>query len=149
MGGAQENINAWGSYDLAPDQALLVEVTPADARYWSLHAGNFWWESLDYANRHTSINGHQAVIDGDGTFRAVVAHDDPGVPNWIDTMGHTKGPLLFRWVVADHGPQARTAVLPFAEIRQHLPAETPTVTAAERAAIIEARRRGVQRRFAT
>ena len=89
------------------------------------------------------------MIDDDGVFRAVVAHQDPGVPNWIDTMGHTKGPLLFRWVVADHGPQATTTVVPFAAIRQHLPAGTPTVTVAERAATIEARRRAVQRRFAS
>ena len=149
MGGAQENINAWGHYDLAPDEALIVEATPAEARYWSLHAGNFWWESLDYATRHTSINDHQAVIDEDGVFRAVVAHQDPGVPNWLDTLGHTKGPLLFRWVVADHGPQATTTVVPFAEIREHLPASTPTVTTDQRATTIEARRRAVQRRFAS
>ncbi len=147
MGGAQENINAWGHYDLGPDEALIVEATPPAARYWSLHAGNFWWESLDYATRHTSINDHQAVVDDDGVFRAVVAHHDPGVPNWIDTMGHTKGPLLFRWVVADHGPAATTRVVPFAEIGDHLPPATPTISAAQRAEIIERRRRAVQRRF--
>lgn len=149
MGGAQENINAWGHYVLGPDEALIVEAVPAIADYWSLHAGNFWWESIDYATRHSSLNHHQAVIDDDGTFRAVVAHQDPGVPNWIDTMGHTKGPLLFRWVVADHGPATQTKVVPFAEIRRHLPASTGTVTAQERAATIAKRRRAVQRRFAS
>ena len=80
-------------------------------------------------------------------FRAVVAHHDPGVPNWIDTLGHTKGPLLFRWVVADHGPAATTSVVPFGEIRDHLPTTTPTVSAAERAEVVRRRRRAVQRRF--
>jgi hypothetical protein len=149
MGGAQENINAWGHFDLAPEEALIVEATPAEARYWSLHAGNFWWESLDYASRHTSLNDHQAVLDDDGVFRAVVAHRDPGVPNWLDTMGHTKGPLLFRWVVADHGPATVTKVVPFDDIRAHLPASTPNVDPKERASMIERRRRSVQRRFAT
>jgi hypothetical protein len=148
MGGAQENINAWGHYELGPDEALIVEAIPADARYWSLHIGNFWWESLDYASRHTSLNYHQAVLDDDGAFRAVVAHRDPGVPNWLDTMGHTKGPLLFRWVVADHGPAAKTQIVPFDQIRDHLPAGTPTVTPDERAETIRRRRRGAQRRFA-
>jgi hypothetical protein len=147
MGGAQENINGWGHYDLGPDECLVVQTTPAEAHYWSLHAGNFWWESLDYATRHTSINDSQAVLDDDGDFRAVVAHADPGVPNWIDTMGHTKGPLLFRWVVADHGPAATTTVVPFAEVRDHLPATTPTVTSEQRAEVIARRRRAVQRRF--
>jgi hypothetical protein len=148
MGGAQENINAWGHYDLGPDDALIVETTPVEARYWSLHIGNFWWESLDYASRHTSLNHHQAVLDDDGRFRAVVAHHDPGVPNWLDTMGHTRGPLLFRWVVAEQGPAAETRVVPFDKIRDHLPAGTPSVSAAERAETIRRRRRGVQRRFA-
>lgn len=149
MGGAQENINGWGHYDLGPDEAMIVEATPSPAVYWSLHIGNFWWESLDYAARHTSLNDSQAVLDDDGVFRAVVAHEDPGVPNWLDTMGHTKGPLLFRWVVADHGPAATTKVVPFSEIRDHLPASTGTVTPDERVEVIKARRRAVQRRFAS
>ena len=149
MGGAQENINAWGHYDLGPDEAMIVEAVPSLAVYWSLHIGNFWWESLDYAARHTSLNAHQAVIDDDGVFRAVVAHQDPGVPNWLDTMGHTKGPLLFRWVVAEHGPETVTRVVPFDEIHNYLPASTATVTPDERAAVIKGRRRAVQRRFAS
>jgi len=149
MGAAQENINAWGHYDLGPDEALIVETTPAEAVYWSLHIGNFWWESLDYATRHTSLNHHQAVLDDDGDFRAVVAHHDPGVPNWLDTMGHTQGPLLFRWVVADHGPATRTRVVPFDQVRDHLPPTTATVTPEARAEVIRHRRRAVQRRFAT
>ncbi len=123
-------------------------MTPPEARYWSLHAGNFWWESLDYASRHTSLNHHQATLDDDGVFRAVVAHQDPGVPNWLDTLGHTRGPLLFRWVVADHGPATTTTVVPFDEIREHLPASTGTVTPEQRAETIRRRRRGAQRRFA-
>lgn len=148
MGGAQENINAWGHYDLGPDEALIVEVKPAPAVYWSLHAGNFFWESLDYAARHTSLNNHQAVLDDDGVFRAVIAHRDPGVPNWIDTLGHTRGPLLFRWVVAEHGPAAKTRIVRFDQIREHLPASTASVSPEQRAEIIARRRRAVQRRFA-
>ena len=37
------------------------------------------------------LNGHQAVLD-DGVFRAVVAHRDPGVANWLDTAGNRRGP---------------------------------------------------------
>ena len=128
---------------------IQERIAPVEARYWSLHIGNFWWESLDYASRHTSLNHHQAVLDADGVFRAVVAHRDPGVPNWLDTMGHTKGPLLFRWVVAEYGPEAKTKVVPFDQIRGRLPPGTATVGPEERAEIIRRRRRGVQRRFAS
>jgi hypothetical protein len=56
--------------------------------------------------------------------------------------------LLFRWVVADHGPEATTSIVPLADVRQHLPASTATITPAQRAATIEARRLHVQRRIA-
>ena len=55
--------------------------TRARAKYWSIDLCNFWLESLDYANHQSSLNGHQAVVDPDGVFRADVTHDDPGVPN--------------------------------------------------------------------
>ena len=51
---------------------------PPDALYWSVSLGNYWWETIDYANRQSSLNGHQAVLDADGVFRAVVAHARPG-----------------------------------------------------------------------
>jgi len=146
-GGAEENINAWGHFDLAPGEALIVEVAPAPAHYWSLHLGNFWWESLDYAGRQTSLNGRQAVLDADGKFRAVLAAADPGVPNWLDTMGHLTGPMLFRWVVCDEAPDPVCTVVPAADVRAHLPASTPTVTPADRAATIARRRAHVLRRF--
>ena len=60
--------------------------------------GNHWWETIDYANHQSSLNGFQAVIDDDGFFRAVVAGRDPGVTNWLDTAGHRQGPMIFRWL---------------------------------------------------
>ncbi len=85
IGGAAENVTVWGSWALGDDEALLVEVTPPDALYWSISLGNHWWETIDYANHQSSLNGHQAVLDDDGAFRAVVAGRDPGVANWLDT----------------------------------------------------------------
>lgn len=148
-GGDRDNIMAHGHYDIKPGQALLIEVEPAKARYWSLMLANPWRESLDYAIRQTSLNDHQAVLDSDGWFRAVVAHTDPGVPNWLDTMGHTSGVPVFRWVLAGRAPQAQVTVIAHAAIRDHLPAGTPTVPPAQRAAVIARRRAQVARRFAT
>jgi hypothetical protein len=147
MGGAEENLNAWGHFDLAPDEALIIEVRPANAHYWSLHLGNFWWESLDYADHLTSLNGHQAVLDEDGLFRAVIAHRDPGVANWLDTMGHQTGPMLFRWVISESAPDAVCTVVPHDRIGDHVPASTPRVSRDERAATIARRRAHVLRRF--
>jgi hypothetical protein len=147
LGGAQENLNAWGHFDLQPDEALIIECTPAQAQYWSVHLGNFWWESLDYATRHTSLNGYQCVLDGDGKLRVVVSPVDPGVPNWLDTCGHLVGPMLFRWVVCEEGPDVTCTVVKAADVRSHLPQDTATVTPAERSRTLARRAAHVHRRM--
>jgi len=148
MGAAAENVSVWGSFDLADDEVLLIEVTPPDALYWSVSLGTYWWETIDYANHQSSLNGHQAVVDDDGVFRAVVSHADPGVANWLDTAGHGQGPMIFRWLRADGAPVPTTAVVPLAGLRTVLPPGTARVGPDARRAAIEARRAGVRKRFA-
>jgi hypothetical protein len=137
-----------GYFRLADDETLLVEVTPPAARYWSLHLGNYWMESLDFANYQSSLNGHQAVIDSDGVFRAVISSRDPGIPNWLDPAGHSEGTMIYRWNQADQAPIPATRVVPFESIRKALPADTPEVTPDQRLATIERRRIHVRRRYA-
>ncbi len=147
MGAAAENVSVWGSWELADDQALVIEVTPPPALYWSVSLGNHWWETIDYANRQSSLNGHQATIGDDGVFRAVVAHSDPGVANWLDTAGHRLGPVIFRWLRARGAPVPRTRVVALSELAAALPAGTVRVDAAQRRAVIARRRAAVRRRF--
>jgi hypothetical protein len=137
-----------GYFRLADGEALLVEVAPPRAKYWSLHLGNHWMESLDYANFQTSLNGHQARLDADGVFRAVVAGEDPGVPNWLDTAGRCEGTMIYRWNQADAAPIPAARVVALSDLRSLLPAETPRVSASERSAAIERRREHFRRRLA-
>ena len=44
------------------------------------------------------------MIDDDGVLRVVVAHDDPGVANWLDTAGHSAGPVILRCVRTESAP---------------------------------------------
>ncbi len=148
IGGQSHQASGIGYFALAEDEALLIEVLPPQAHYWSLHLGNYWMESLDYANYKTSINGHQAVLDADGVFRAVIAARDPGVPNWLDSAGHREGTMIYRWNLADGAPIPETRLVKWSALRELLPADTPEVGPAQRAAEIEARRRGVVRRMA-
>ncbi len=63
-----------------------------------------------------TINGGQCVYEDDGSWRIVVAHRDPGTPNWLSTAGHREGRLWFRWFLAESLPERpRTEVV-------HLPA---------------------------
>jgi len=148
MGGAEENVTVWGSWELDADDALVIEVAPPDALYWSVTLGNYWWETLDYANHQSSLNGAQAVLDADGVFRAIVAHRDPGVANWLDTVGHRQGPMIFRWLRAADAPVPATRVVPLADLDAVLPADTVRVHPESRRQTIAARRAGVRRRFA-
>jgi hypothetical protein len=146
MGAAAENVSTWGSWSLGEDEALLIEVTPPPAVYWSVSLGNYWWESIDYANRQSSLNGHQARLDPDGVFRAVVAHEDPGLANWLDTAGNHHGAMIFRWLRAEAAPVPEVRVLPFADLMDALP-RSVRVGAEERRQVLDARRTAVERRF--
>jgi Protein of unknown function (DUF1214) len=147
IGGAAENVTVWGSWELADDDALVIEVTPPEALYWSVAVGNYWWESLDFAHRQTSLNGHQAVVDPDGVFRAVLCGRDPGLANWLDTAGNARGPMIFRWLRADGAPVPTTRVVRIAALDDALPAGTARVDPATRQRVLQARRDAVQRRY--
>ena len=147
MGAAAENRPVIGAWKLGPDEALVVEVTPPVGLYWSLSIGNVWWETIDYAEHITSLNGHQAVLGDDGVFRAVVAHRDPGVANWLDTAGHTEGPMILRCVRTESAPVPATRVVRFDDLASALPSSTVRVTPEQRAREVADRRAAVARRF--
>jgi hypothetical protein len=146
IGGATDNVTVWGSWDLADDEAMIVEVTPPPALYWSMSFGNLWWETIDYAAHQSSLNGHQAVLD-DGVFRAVVAHHDPGVANWLDIADSRRGAAMVRWIRADEAPVPTTTVVKFADLDSLLPPSTPRITPEGRQRIMAARRAGIRKRF--
>ncbi len=96
-GGLATQYSSAGHFDLAPDQALVITLPVTDAPYLGFQLGSLWYISLDYINHQTSLNGTQAQADPDGKIRIVVADRNPGVTNWVETTGHRKGFLQFRW----------------------------------------------------
>ncbi len=146
--GINRNVYAGGHFVLGPDEALIVEVRPPPrCRYWGIQLGSFWMEPIDFASHQSSLNGHQAVLDPDGVFRAVVSAQDPGVANWLDTAGHPEGAMLIRWLECDEGPRPTAKKVAFDEVQKALPESTVRVTAAQRAEILERRRAHVARRY--
>ena len=148
MGAAAENRPVIGRWELDPDEALIVEVEPPEGIYWSFSIGNPWWETIHYGRHQSSLNAHQAVVDSDGLVRVVLCARDPGVANWLDTAGHSNGPIILRCVRTETAPTPTTRVVPFDDIPAELPADTTMVTAEERQSILAARRRAVRERFA-
>ena len=104
--GGDPNITYYHSHwALAPDEALLIEATPPECEHWNFQLNNYWMESLDYRHFTIHTNKHHAHYEADGSVRLIVAHEDPGLPNWLDTAGHTSGTMCFRWVRAAEPPQ--------------------------------------------
>jgi hypothetical protein len=134
-------------FDFGPDEALILETDlPQRHRYWNVQLNDAHFNTIDYVDRQSSLNGHQAHIDGDGRFRAVIAHRDPGVPNWLDTAGFNRGTAIGRWYDCSSHPVPTLMRVPLADLHRHLPPTTPTVSAARRAATLSERRLGAQLR---
>jgi hypothetical protein len=144
--GAGGQAYGMGNFHCEPGQAVIVEFEPPPCHYWGLSLANWWWECIEYASRQSSLNDAQAALDSDGRLRAVIAHADPGVPNWLDPAGNERGSLTARFVRADLTPEVRLRAVPAAELRSFLPADTPQVAPAERAAALARRRHAVLRR---
>ena len=136
-----------GLIDINDDEALIYETdVPRHCRYWNIVTNDSLWNTVDYTNRQSSLNGHTARIDKDGKFRAVVSAADPGVPNWLDTAGFKQGSLFGRWLQCDNTPTPTVTRVKLSEVRKYLPVDTPVVSAEARDAIIRLRRKGVQLR---
>jgi hypothetical protein len=146
--GAQPVQVYWqGVYQFAADEALILETElPKKNRYWNVQVNDELWNAVEFIHRQSSLNGHQARLDADGRFRAVISLQDPGVPNWLDTGGYLQGMLIGRWYAADSTPMPTLKRVPFAELRKHLPKDTPSITATQRAEALRARRVGGQLR---
>ena len=106
---------AAGWWELAPDQAAILDFTPPKCRYWSFTLSNYWGQSLEYVRHRTHLNARSAASRADGSVCIAVAHRDPGLAdaNWLDTAGHASGVWQFRWLGAEGEveiPQPRIAV---------------------------------------
>ncbi len=99
---------AW--FELGPEEALQVDLDPPRCDYWMIALHNFWTETLDYRYHPVARNSGNAKLEADGSARFVIAHRDPGHPNWLDTAGHAHGIVGVRWVgegVENRVPRAR------------------------------------------
>jgi hypothetical protein len=145
--GASGQAYGMGNFQCGRDEAVIVEFRPPRCHHWGVSLANWYWECIEYASRQCSLNGAQASLDGDGVFRAVIAHEDPGVPNWLDPAGNQRGTIIVRFVHADAVPEVRFRRVPLEGIRSALPRATPRVDPATRAAILQRRRHAVIRRY--
>jgi hypothetical protein len=132
-------------YELADDEALIIESPVPDVcPYRSIILTNEIYETTDWYNNHSSLNGAQSAQDGDGLLRFVVSAQDPGVKNWLDTAGYPTGIVQGRWTDCSSQPIPSARKVKLVEVRASLPADTAMVTGEDRDAIIRERRAAYQ-----
>ncbi|MFP6655998.1 MAG: DUF1214 domain-containing protein [Myxococcota bacterium] len=93
-----DNLYMIGSYQLADDEALVVEVMPPKVRYWNFTLSTRWHEIINYLHRPTSRTLEDVTYEADGSVQFLISHTDPGHPNWLDTSGYAFGFMTFRWI---------------------------------------------------
>ena len=133
-------------WSLKPDEALIVEMDWHDG-LWLFGMGGVFVESMDYLYRQVSYSPARTKVDSDNVVRLVIAHQDPGVHNWLDTQGFSDGNLGYRNLMSQNPATFRTKLVRHAELMQHLPADTAMVTKEERIQQLQDRYHAIKLRF--
>jgi hypothetical protein len=89
-----------GYWEVAADEALVIDTPVPECEVWNFQLNNYWMESLDYRHHTICINKHSARYDANGGVTLILSAHNPGKPNWLDTAGHRNGTMCWRWVGA-------------------------------------------------
>jgi hypothetical protein len=92
---------------LGPDDALVMRARWPECRCANVSLWNRQLQTFDYLRHPVSLNRAQAVPDADdlGAVTVVLAHRNPGVPNWLATEGRPFGLVFWRFMLPE-GPIA-------------------------------------------
>ena len=88
-------------YLLGPDSALVITARFPECKFANVCLWNRYIQSFDYNNGRISLNRKQTQFEADGSYRIVIAHEDPGVPNWIQTEGRAFGMVYWRFLLPE------------------------------------------------
>ena len=142
-----------GNFRVGSDEALVVTLDSAGARYVGFDLTDPWLVSRDHIGGTGSLNNHQVQANADGTFTYLVAPEDPGFANWVDTGGLHEGKLLIRWQVLPASAKADGAVrevklVKVADLKASLPVGFKVVSPVQRQALRAARAKDYAHRYA-
>lgn len=152
-GGALRNqVYVGGHFQLADDEAFVIDVHDGGAAYFTVPISNVWGTTMGIRDRTGSLNKAQSEPNADGSWTYVISNADPEVHNWVDPCGLTEGILTLR--MAEFPGQRPTddlsasgQVVKLADLASVLPDGTREVGAAERSAQLAARTAAYDRRL--
>ena len=151
VGAMRSQVYVMGRFDLAEDEAFVVDVSDGGAEYFTVPLSNIWGTTLDIVDRTGSLNKAQSAANDDGTYTYVISPVDPGVTNWIDSDALREGILTLRMAeFGEAGPRedlgARGRVVKLDRLDAEVP-HLPRVNSAQRAAQLADRRTSYLRRL--
>jgi len=107
--GTPDQTYALGRYRLDADEALVMDVRVPACTYASATLWNRFGQTIDARVHRSTINHTEMTTRADGRARVVVAHRDPGVPDWLDAGGRTQGTVFWRFLLAETEPESITS----------------------------------------
>jgi len=150
-GGLLTQLSCAGRFWIGDDEAFVITTDPVDATYFSIVGYDMWGRTLEYRDHQTSLNNAMMAPDIDGRFTFVISGRDPGVHNWLDTMGLHELHAGFRWQgiapTQTKTPAVDAQLVKFSELDAVLPRGVSSVTAKQRAKQLLDRQRAYDRRF--
>ncbi|WP_304118842.1 DUF1214 domain-containing protein [Mycolicibacterium bacteremicum] len=132
-------------WQIGPEQALIIEFDAHDG-LWMLTNMGVFFNSMDYRYRPVSYTPSRTAVDADGRIRLVLAHRDPGVANWLDTQGFSRGNLTYRHMLDGVPAALDTRLVDYDRLAAELPAGTAMMSPTERLAAMRQRRAAIARR---
>lgn len=140
-----------GSFELSENEAIVLEGQPPDCLVWGISLCDQFFQSIDYEARQSSLNEQQAQLQN-GRFIGVIAHQDPGVANWLDPAGHSRGIIALRYVLTEEVPPLSYRRIPLSQLQQTLEAlescDLPgSISTGQRSESLRQRRLAYQQRY--
>jgi hypothetical protein len=151
VGAMRNQVYVMGRFELAADEAFVVDVSDGGAEYFTVPLSNIWGTTLGIVDRTGSLNKAQSVANGDGSYTYVISPSDPGVVNWIDSDGLHEAILTLRMAeFGEAGPRedlgAHGRVVKLDRLDTEVP-DLPRVTPEQRKAELADRRAAYLRRL--
>ena len=105
-----DNLYMIGTFGLAEEETLLLEIEPPDTRYWNVTLENIWHECIEPRRRHSSVTNKGVTADANGKVRIAIGAKDFGHGHWLDTGGHHRGFVVLRWLDNPVAPNVAVSV---------------------------------------
>lgn len=135
-------VTSLGNFSLEPGQALVLKVPELESAYHGLQLTNEWGQNDAFASATGSLNNTQIFQGDDGYTYYILSSENPGYANWVNIGDLTNGGVILRWQDVTGtitNPNIETTVVPISDVKDYLPADMPTVTPQEYAALAQER----------